>query len=100
MLGYPVVLARTAAQGTSLLRSHRPWLIVLDMSTPGPEAEQFRLDQLADPCQCDVPVVVVSPRYVGPIVADRLQAAGHLESPVELSDVAALVRHLAESHVH
>lgn len=91
---------RTAANGHAALEllAHEPppGLIVLDLSMPGMDGQQFRARQLGDPRLAHIPVIVCS---ASGRLRDRdghLRAADYLDKPIDPPTLlAAVSRHYA-----
>lgn len=58
--GYSVVSATNGAEALDILRSFRPYLILLDLSMPIMSGQQFRSRQLRDPLLAKIPTVVMT----------------------------------------
>jgi CheY-like chemotaxis protein len=70
----------------------RPCLILLDLMMPVMDGRAFREQQLKTPELAEIPIIVFSAyRDVARTAAD-LNAAGHLEKPLRLTDLLETVR--------
>lgn len=93
---YTVRAARNGAEALDALRSARPALILLDLTMPVMNGEEFRTRQLADPALASIPTVVMT-------AADRIQertasmgVVGALPKPIKLEDLLAAVARYAK----
>lgn len=70
----------------------RPCLILLDLSMPILNGEQFRLEQLRRPELAQIPVVVMSADRQVTEKATQIRADGFLRKPVDIDSVLDVVR--------
>ena len=90
--GEQVITAANGVDAIRLARSHRPYLILLDLMMPVMDGEGFRRRQLEDPEICQIPVCVTSARHDAPAIARRLEAVGCVEKPIDVAQMMAVVR--------
>jgi CheY-like chemotaxis protein len=92
--GYSVLEAGEGTEALSVMRGHRPCVVLLDLMMPGMDGFQFREAQLQDPAIAAVPVIVVSGGGGVPEKAAKLGAAGYLVKPTDVQRMLALVAEL------
>jgi CheY-like chemotaxis protein len=93
--GFSVALAANGAEALRVLTGARPRVILLDLSMPVMDGEQFRERQRSDATLAAIPIVVMT-------AADRtrekiapMNADGFLAKPVQLDDLLAIVSRYA-----
>ena len=70
----------------------RPCLILLDLMMPIMDGRSFREQQLQTPELASIPIIVFSAYRDVAKTASDLNAAGHLEKPINLTDLLRTVR--------
>lgn len=91
--GYTVTEATNGREALDRLRhGERPRLILLDLMMPVMDGRQFRDEQRRDPDLADIPVVVVSADAAVDQKAAALEAAGHLQKPIDINHLLELLR--------
>ena len=89
--GYEVEEAGDGVEALERVRDRSPGLVILDLFMPGMDGAEFRRRQLADPQIAPIPVVVVSAAASLEERVAEMRTAGHLEKPIRLEDLLALV---------
>jgi len=69
-----------------------PCLILLDLMMPIMDGQSFREEQLQTPALASIPVVVFSAYRDVAKTASAMNAAGHLEKPLKLTDLLEMVQ--------
>jgi CheY-like chemotaxis protein len=91
--GYATVTASNGAEALEILKSVKPFLILLDLNMPVMDGFDFRRVQRSDPAVAQIPTVVMSAlhhmreRIAGLAVDDALA------KPVDLEDLFRVVEH-------
>ena len=91
--GYTVVEAANGHEALEFLRgsAERVCLILLDLFMPRMNGWTFRAEQLRDPRIAAIPIVVVSAGSRTDRNAAALGARAHLQKPVDMDALVALV---------
>ncbi len=88
--GYAVDCAANGQEALDYLHAgNRPSLILLDVMMPVLDGEQFRREQLHDPCIASIPVIVVS----AATFAEAVSAVQHIRKPFEVQELLDAIHH-------
>ena len=91
--GYEVACAADGLDALNYLRrSPRPNLILVDLMMPKMNGWVFRMQQQMDPKLADIPTVIVSGKADAASAATYLDAAGHIEKPMDAERLFHLLR--------
>ncbi len=91
--GWTVLQASRAADGIALARSHRPDVILMDVSLPGMDGLQAAAALTRDPCTRDIPVIGVSAHAMkgDEKAAFRAGCCGYITKPIDVRSFARQV---------
>jgi two-component system chemotaxis response regulator CheY len=92
--GYAVLSARNGAEALSVLESHRPDVIILDLMMPVMDGWEFRRRLNGHPAS-DTPIIVVSADRDIARKAATIQADGYIAKPFDLDDLLREVHRFA-----
>ncbi|HEX2571426.1 MAG TPA: response regulator [Polyangia bacterium] len=90
--GYTVVVAAHGEEALEQLTRVRPQLILLDLSMPVMNGQEFRKAQLADAALKEIPVVVLSAAGRMQEKAAGMDAADLVAKPIKLEKLLLVVR--------
>jgi CheY-like chemotaxis protein len=94
--GYSVEVAKDGGEALKRLQSEPlPSLILLDLTMPRMDGEEFRVRQLGDARLATVPVIVLTARPDGKEKARQLQAADYLPKPMSFEELLHVVQNQA-----
>jgi CheY-like chemotaxis protein len=92
--GYEAVGAADGREALAKLAASepQPCLILLDLMMPVMDGREFREHQLQTPAIAEIPVIVFSAYRDVARTAGDLNAAGHLEKPLKLTDLLRTIQ--------
>jgi CheY-like chemotaxis protein len=92
--GYEVISAQNGKEALSVLESHRPDVILLDLMMPVMDGWEFRRRLNGHPA-ADIPVIVVSADRDVARKAATINADGYIAKPFDLDDLIDVVQRFA-----
>lgn len=90
--GYSVAVAAHGQEALECLAEVRPRLILLDLSMPVMNGQEFRKEQRANPAWKEIPVVVLSAAGRMQEKASGMDAADLVAKPIKLEKLLLVVR--------